>query len=214
MKNNMELTRDLIILGTGIHSMEMVEIIERINAVSPVWSLLGFLSPDGREIGTVRNGYPVLAGPEGINLNPEACLVPDNEWPQNIELPWERVVSIVDPSTVVTRTSSIGKGCVVYPNGFIGANAVLGDRVFVLAACTINHDDIIGNYTVLASSVTLAGSVVVHSHCYLGQSCTVRQRLSIGEGSIVGMGAVVIRDVPSHVVIAGNPAKVLRIKEH
>jgi carbonic anhydrase/acetyltransferase-like protein (isoleucine patch superfamily) len=205
--------KELIILGTGIHSMEMVEIIERINAAAPVWRLAGFLSPDSNGIGESRNGYPVLDGPEGMGRFPDACLVPDNEWPREIPLPWERVVSIADPSAFVSRTASIGKGCVIYPHGFIGANAVLGERVFMLAGCTVNHDDVIGGNTVLTSGVTLAGSVVVGNGCYMGQNCTVRQFLHIGEGSTVGMGSAVVRDVPPNAVMAGNPAKVLRMKE-
>ncbi len=46
--------------------------------------------------------------------------------------------------------------------------------------------------------------------CYLGQACTVRQNLSIGRGTLVGMGSVVVGDVPAGVVVAGNPARKLR----
>jgi acetyltransferase-like isoleucine patch superfamily enzyme len=50
----------------------------------------------------------------------------------------------------------------------------------------------------------------VEAGCYLGQGCTVRQELRIGAGSLVGMGAVVVRDVPPGSVVAGNPARRLR----
>lgn len=43
----MEPAKELIILGTGIHSLEMVEILERINNLDLVWRLRGFLSPGG-----------------------------------------------------------------------------------------------------------------------------------------------------------------------
>ncbi len=35
--------RDLLILGSGIHALEMVEIIERVNLAQPTWKLLGYL---------------------------------------------------------------------------------------------------------------------------------------------------------------------------
>lgn len=189
--------RDLLILGTGVHSQEMAEIVERVNRVQPTWNLLGFVSATGRGAGEVRNRYQVVGGREVLEQRPEACLVPDNEWPRSPEVPRERLVSLVDPSAFVSRTASIGVGCVIYPNCFIGLNARLGDLVFCLSGCAINHDDVLGERVVLASNVTLAGEVSVEDDCYLGQGCTVRQNLTIGRGSLIGMGAVVTKERPA-----------------
>ena len=43
-----------------------------------------------------------------------------------------------------------------------------------------------------------------------GTGCTVRQYLRIGKDSFIGMGAVVVRDVPPNAVMAGNPARKLK----
>ena len=45
---------------------------------------------------------------------------------------------------------------------------------------------------------------------WIGPKASVRDGLTVGRNSLVGMGAVVIRDVPDNVVVAGIPAKVLR----
>jgi sugar O-acyltransferase (sialic acid O-acetyltransferase NeuD family) len=190
----------------------MAEIVERINQVRPTWRLLGFLSPDGKGVGTERSGYPVLGGPEALETYPTACIVPDNEWPRAPALPAERLVSLVDTSAFVSRTATIGVGSVLYPHCFVGLNAHLGTRIFALSGCIINHDDVLEDNVVLASGVTLAGSVHVERDCYLGQSSTVRQQLRIGAGSTLGMGVVVIRDVLPGSVMVGNPARVLRSK--
>jgi sugar O-acyltransferase (sialic acid O-acetyltransferase NeuD family) len=199
--------RDLLILGTGVHSLEMAEIVERINRVTPTWNLLGFVSPDGAQAGAVRHGYPVIGGPEALTDTPQATLIPDNEWPRAQPLPRERLGVLIDPSAFVSRAARIDPGCVLYPNCFVGVNAVLGERVFCLSGCIINHDCLIEQNVVMASGVTLAGSVHVQAGCYLGQSCTIRQHLRIGRGSLIGMGAVVIRDAPSGSVIVGNPGR-------
>jgi sugar O-acyltransferase (sialic acid O-acetyltransferase NeuD family) len=205
--------RDLIILGTGVHGSEMVEIVERINGVKKTWNLLGFLSASENAVGREANGFKVLGTSANIPDYGEACFVPDNEFPRNIAVPRERLVSIIDPSTFVSRTATIGKGCVIYPNCYIGLNAKVGDYVFALSGSCINHDDVIEDRTVFASGVTLAGSVHVEADCYLGQSCTVRQFTHVGCGSLIGMGAVVIREVPPNSVMVGNPARRLRDKE-
>jgi acetyltransferase EpsM len=99
---------------------------------------------------------------------------------------------------------------VIYPNCFVGANAVLGDQVFALSGSVVNHDDHLEDRVTLCSGVTLAGFVHVEEGAYLGQGCTIRQSLRIGRGSLVGMGSVVIAEVPPNCVVAGNPARKLR----
>ena len=198
--------RNLIILGGGIHSAEMAEIVERINHASPTWRLLGYLSPHEAPSGQVRNGYPVLGPAEAVSDFPDASFVPDNEW--KLPLPSsDRLATLVDPSCFVSRSARIGAASVLYPNCFVGVNASLGERVFCLSGCIINHDCVLEDRVVLASGVTLAGAVWVEPDCYLGQSCSVKQTMRIGRGSLIGMGAIVIRDVPPGSVIIGNPGR-------
>lgn len=204
--------KDLLILGIGPHSLEMAEIVERINRAQPTWNLLGFVSPTGERAGEVRNGYPVVGGPEVIAQRPQAVLVPEYGWPRE-GAPRERLVSLVDPSAFVSRTAAIGAGCVIYPGCFIGANARVGHFVFCLASSVVNHDDVLEDGVTLASHVSLAGEVHVEADCYLGQGCTVRQMLRIGRGSLIGMGAVVTADVAPNSVMVGNPAVKLRDRE-
>lgn len=203
--------RDLIIMGTGVHAAEMAGIIERINRARPTWKFLGHIAPkptDAREFA----GHPILGDIETLEHYPIAAIVPDNEFPRNIPLPADRLVTLIDPSCYVHSTARIGGGCVLYPFCFIGYNAVIGQRIFMLSGCCINHDDVIADQTVLASGVTLAGAVKVEEAVYLGQGCSVRQHLSIGRNSMVGMGAVVVKDVPPNCIMVGNPARKLRDK--
>jgi sugar O-acyltransferase (sialic acid O-acetyltransferase NeuD family) len=202
--------RELLILGTGPHSLEMAEMVARVNGVQPTWELLGFVSASSRERGQCRLGRPVLGGPEVWDEHREAALLPEFGWPREACPPRDRLVSLVDPGAVVSRTAQVGLGCVIYPHCFVGANARLGDFVFCLSSSTINHDDVIEDRVSLASGVLLAGEVHVEAECYLGQGCLVRQKLTIGRGSTIGMGAVVIADVEPDSVMVGNPARRLR----
>lgn len=204
--------QDLIILGTGVHSMEMVEIVERINNQNKTWNLLGYCSwydePEGKE----ANGYQIFKKEVLTNQYSDAFVVPDNTWPMDSGLDIERFVTIIDPSTFVSRTASIGKGCVIYPNCYIGLNVKLGNFIFCLSGSIINHDDIIGDYAKITSNVSIAGEVQIGEGCYLGQASTYRQLLKIGKNSTIGMGAVVVKDVPPDCIMVGNPAHKLRDK--
>lgn len=202
--------KDLLILGTGVHGAEMAEIVHRINRQQPTWNLLGFLGKDDKLAGQEINGLTVLGGPKMLAEHPQACFVPDNTWPRSIDLPRERLVSVVDPSSFVSRTSRLGAGCVIFPHGHVGLNSQLDDFVFCLAGCVISHDCVIASRTVLASGARLAGGVRVEEDCLLGQSCTVREFVRIGRNCLIGMGAVVLEDVPPDSVMVGNPARRLR----
>jgi sugar O-acyltransferase (sialic acid O-acetyltransferase NeuD family) len=203
--------RDLIILGTGVHAQEMVEIVERVNRETPVWNLLGLITSEEARVGQTLNGARVLGMPDDLRRYPRAGLVPSLvDLKAMGDIPADRLVSLVDPSTFISRSAVIGRGCVFYPNCFVGLNAKVDDLVFVMTGSVINHDDEIGTWTAVTTGVKLAGSVKVEPDCYLGQACTVRQLLTIGRNSLIGMGAVVVKDVEPYSVMAGNPARKIR----
>jgi len=204
--------RDLMILGGGPHAQEMADIAQQINHVAPTWKLLGFCVPKaqaervGQRLGC---GYAVLGTYAAIGDYPDAFLALEYNC-GFLDVSCARIISLVAPTAFVASTARIGRGCVVYPHSFVGHNAILGDRVFVLGGSVINHDDVLEDDVTVASQVSLAGAVHVESGCYLGQACTVRQQLRIGRGSLIGMGSVVIADVAPNSVMVGNPARKLQ----
>jgi hypothetical protein len=59
-----------------------------------------------------------------------------------------------------------------------------------------------------------AARVTVIGHdTWLGHGCMVRPGLTIGDGAVIGSGAVVTRDVAPYAIVAGNPARVIRMRQ-
>ena len=52
--------------------------------------------------------------------------------------------------------------------------------------------------------------VRIGKRCFIGGSAVIGPGVAIGDGVIVAGGAVVLRDMPSDCVVAGNPARVIR----
>jgi acetyltransferase-like isoleucine patch superfamily enzyme len=59
-------------------------------------------------------------------------------------------------------------------------------------------------------AANLAGEVTVGDGCYFGMNSCVINRTKIGEWSVIGAGAAVTRDIPSHSLAVGVPARVVR----
>ncbi len=205
----------LLILGTGVHALEMAEIVVRVNRAEPTWNLVGYITNDENQIGQTLNGVPVVGTPANLPNYPDVSLVSAfSEWKKMGDLPMERMTSLIDPSAFVSRTAVIGRGCVLYPNCFVGLNAKIGDFVFCLSGAAINHDAVVERAVTMASGATLAGYVKVETDCYLGQACAVRQNLTIGRNSLIGMGTVVVKNVEPDSVMAGNPARKIKARGH
>jgi acetyltransferase-like isoleucine patch superfamily enzyme len=53
--------------------------------------------------------------------------------------------------------------------------------------------------------------VVIFDHVWIGANSVILKGVTIGEGAIVGAGSVVTKDVPPYTIVAGNPAKIIRV---
>lgn len=86
--------------------------------------------------------------------------------------------------------------------------------VFNLNA-TIGHDSIIEDFVNVAPGASISGNVHLRTGCWIGTGAAINQgqegrKLEIGAGTVIGSGAVVVRDCEAHAVYVGSPAK--RIK--
>jgi len=61
----------------------------------------------------------------------------------------------------------------------------------------------------LAPAAVISGFVRVGTACYAGAGALVKQRVTIGDMALIGMGAVVTRDVAPATVVVGCPARAM-----
>ena len=86
----------------------------------------------------------------------------------------------------------------------IGNHCKIDDNVFIA------HNVQVGENTVIIANSEVSGSVKIGRDVWIAPAVTVIESVSIGDNSLIGIGSVVIRDVPENVVAVGNPARVLR----
>lgn len=104
----------------------------------------------------------------------------------------------------------IGQGVFLHSAGGIEIGARVGMGPFVKILTSV-HAEAGREVPILAAPLRFA-PVVVEDDSDIGVGAILLPGITIGRGAQVGAGAVVTRDVPPYAVVAGNPARVLRIR--
>jgi acetyltransferase-like isoleucine patch superfamily enzyme len=114
----------------------------------------------------------------------------------------------------IQKGSTIGKNCKISSHSFICEGVHIEDNVFIGHNVTFINDKFPRATNEDGSLQTEADWHVeetrIKKGASLGSSVTVLCGVTIGEFSIVGAGSVVLKDVPDNVIVAGNPARVIR----
>lgn len=92
---------------------------------------------------------------------------------------------------------------------FEKADTVIGDNNWIMVHAHVSHDVQIGNNTEICGGNMLLGYCKIEDNVMLKVGAIIRNRITIGKNAIVGMGAVVTKDVEPNSVVVGNPAKPL-----
>lgn len=114
----------------------------------------------------------------------------------------------------VQKNASIGRRCKISSHTFICEGVTIEDQVFIGHGVMFINDSYPRATTADGELQTAADwkveQTVVKKGASIGSGATILSNLTIGERAIVGAGSVVTRDVPPGVIVAGNPARVLR----
>lgn len=121
----------------------------------------------------------------------------------------------------VREHAIIGNDCIISKNVYIDEHVIIGSRVKIQNNVNVYHGVTIDDDVFLGPSMTFTNDMTprafnnqwritkthVRKGASIGAGAVIRCGITIGEFAMVGAGSVVTKDVPSHALVVGNPAK-------
>jgi sugar O-acyltransferase (sialic acid O-acetyltransferase NeuD family) len=106
----------------------------------------------------------------------------------------------------------LGEGSIICGFTQLTSNIRIGRYFHANIYSYVAHDCVIGDFVTFAPGVKCNGNVHIDDHAYVGTGAILKQGtpekpLRIGRGAVVGMGAVVTKDVAPGETVVGNPAR-------
>ena len=209
--------RGVVIVGSGDHGVVSLHIL-RAAGFDPV----GFLDDDPTRQETSPAGLPVL-GAESWFGDPSArdtsffVAIGNNTARRRVTgaLRQEgvQVLNAIHPSAVVMDGVELGSGVFVGPGVVLVSGTRVSDDVIVNTGATVDHDSVLLAAAHIAPGVHTGGRVTIGEESLIGVGASLSAGVSVGSRSVVGAGSVVLDDVPPQVVVAGVPARLLRVLE-
>lgn len=207
--------RPLILVGASGLAREVAAAL----AGSADAKVVGMLDDDVARLGAQLSGIPVLGRIDAAADHEDAQFVVCTGSGSSREaivarlsqqgIGPDRYATVIGDGVRVPPGCEVGAGSILLAGSVLTADVVIGRHVVLMPNVVCTHDNRIADYATLCAGVALGGEVAVGPRAYVGMNASVRQRVRIGPDATLGMGAVLLADLPAGSTWAGNPARPL-----
>ena len=209
--------KDLYIIGAGGFGREVAWLVERINDVAPTWNIKGFIDDNEKLHGTKEGKYIVLGGCNYLKEIESAyavCAVGSAKVRkiiiEKLKNTGVKFATVIDPSVLISDSVGIGAGTIICAGTIITVDIKIGNHVIINLDCTLGHDDVIEDYVTIYPSVNVSGNVTIGECTELGTGMQVIQGKKIAAETVIGAGAVVVKNIEEKGTWVGSPAKKIK----
>jgi len=127
----------------------------------------------------------------------------------------------IEPGAIIREKVEIGENAVIMMGAVINIGAVIGEGTMIDMGAVLGGRATVGKHCHVGAGAVLAGviepasavPVIVEDDVLIGANAVVIEGVHVGKGAVVAAGAVVIEDVPENAVVAGCPARVIKMKD-
>lgn len=127
----------------------------------------------------------------------------------------------IEPGAIIREQVEIGKNAVIMMGAVINIGAVIGEGSMIDMGAVLGGRATVGKHCHVGAGAVLAGviepasatPVIVEDNVLIGANAVVIEGCRIGHDAVVAAGAVVVGDVAPNTVVAGCPARVIKVKD-
>ena len=214
-KNIMEKTKKALIISAGSYAQVYSEYL------SSEYEIIGFFDDDEKLLGTVINGISVLGKlnelDNFLSNDLSTCIfVPlgDNKLRSRLLSEYGEkgylTPSFISKDSIVPESVKIGRAVYILPGANIMPLTTIGDFTMISSGVNIAHHTIINKACFFSQGSNVGASIEIGDYVFCGIASTIMTGVEkIGDDSVIGAGAVVIKNVNGGETVVGNPGRVI-----
>ena len=137
------------------------------------------------------------------------------QWNQlnKLNISIEKYVNVIHPNVIIPDDyCSLGRGIFMAANVQLSTEVKISDNCVFYGNSFIGHNTIIDKFVIVANHASIGARVEIGKGVHIGSNSTIREGVKIGDFSLIGMGSVVLNDIPRNSIAAGVPAKIIGSK--
>jgi sugar O-acyltransferase (sialic acid O-acetyltransferase NeuD family) len=204
----------LLIVGASNFGREVLDWALAVPPENRDWQVGGFLDNRSGILDGFDVPYPNLGDPETFSFGDNdrfLCAVGDPKmklhYGRQLKSRGATFVNLIHPSATVGSGCRWGESCILCPGAIITNHVTLGDFVTLDLCATVAHNSIVGDGCTLSCHAGVTGWAVLGEGVFLGSHAAVLPKVHIADYTVVGAGAIVLKNTEPHTTVVGVPAR-------
>lgn len=209
------MNKEIFIIGAGTYGESMCELAEILG-----YKVMGFYDEDENKLGLKVVDYLVLGKFTDLNdeeISGKSYIVAIGNNTARLKI-MTRInnaggdtPTLIHPTATISPSAEIGKGVYIQANANIWTKVKIDDFCIISPNVVIAHHSTIGKACLVSTLSGVGASINIEDKVFIGMGCTIVTGMhTVGQNSIIGAGAVVLKDTDKNSVYAGVPAKKIR----